>query len=722
MWKNLRDVRSMAEKITSVIAPLHKDDEEEYSEEEEGEEYYEEGEEEYSESEEAVGEPSNPRSPFGLVGMLARAVDSEQRNYDNEESHSNENEMSRDERVDLLSEEEEVDFQQPSNARDDSSPVGESSPRQSASARLSTVQEQHRTSSPRDGILLSGEDSQPQQNSLMISASFSTKLEQTRGPASSRRILDRDDSITTRSSDMTPHTVDHESEHEPEPARFSLVRESGSLSPQRKPKASVGSDGIMEQNSTPPLSTRSLGSTPCGAEVALSPLKDILYAHQQQASASVASGTLELTSVQPGSRLPRDALLGSFSVANTEHEKELLEQADDNAISHALHIPFATEKETEPGNGIANNDQERGTKRVDSGVVPKSNSAAEGASRAFSLPSITLDAMVEDDEEDEEEDAHPVASATTDPTNQEPVVAPVEHDTSIHNNRNGGSKLSTAPSDEQTKRIEKLEKRCKELKKQLVYAESHIIELQQQTSSIVEKDDSEQEKLMQHFQEKEARLLQAAAEEHDQDMKALRYEMDERIMAMQRQLVDERNAFQQDRAHMDALLTEANARAEKIERQARDERGNSDKSASQVQQQQARALRMAEDKLAHSMALLDERDENVKQLKDMIKALESKMTEHKEGVQEAEEEMDELHTENEALHNHVERLQEECSELRKKVTKMEADSDKLVHLKVRTLSDRDPTVRLFDFLTGTAVPSLVDGTENVERGPQSSKG
>ena len=84
--------------------------------------------------------------------------------------------------------------------------------------------------------------------------------------------------------------------------------------------------------------------------------------------------------------------------------------------------------------------------------------------------------------------------------------------------------------------------------------------------------------------------------------------------------------------------------------------------------------------------------------------------------------MDELHTENEALHNHVERLQEECSELRKKVTKMEADSDKLVHLKVRTLSDRDPTVRLFDFLTGTAVPSLVDGTENVERGPQSSKG
>jgi hypothetical protein len=691
MWKNFRDVRAIAEKISSVVAPQHDGSEyEEYSEEE-GEEIHDDNEdEEYSESEE-VEEPI-VRSPFGFVDMISRAMDSEQQNYN--ESHSNEHEEADYEHVDLLPEEkeEEIDFQ---TSR--LSPV-ESSLSPNSSHRLATMIRQHHapTSPVEDGV--GSDDSLHSKNDPVISPSFSSKIEQTRGRASSRKILGRDDSVNTYSSVMTPPVVDHESEHEPEPARFSLVRESGSLSPQRKPKASTG--GLMGAL-PPPLSTRSLGSTPSGAEVALSPLKDILYAQQQQQIiASASTAITEQSCVEPA-KLPRDALLGSFSVANKEGEEERLEEAqtDTLPVIQPPVLAFVSKGETKPDTGVtSDNDQQRCTKRADSGFLRKSSSVVSGTS---SLASVTLDAMHEEEEEEVSESAHHVASQPNfetmgGTTNQEPHVpavrpASVETDPA-HENGNGGSKLSVAGAGEQAKRIEKLEKRCKELKKQLGNAENHIIELQQQASNIVEHDNSEHEQLMQHFHEKEARLLQAAAEEHEQEMKALRNAMDEKITSMQRQLVKERNAFQQDREHMTILLSEANARTEKIERQARDERSKSEKATSQIQQQQARALRMVEDKLAQTMALLDERDENVKHLKDVVKSLESNMTEHKEGVQEAEEEMDELHSENEALHNHVESLQTECSELRKKVAKLEGDSEKLVHLKVKSRLDCVPPV------------------------------
>lgn len=685
MW-NFRDVRSMAEKISNAVAPPPTyDDDDDEENVEEGEEEDDVSEEEV-ESESEGAEEIPQQSPFGLVGRLARAMDSEQNVYN--ESHFNEQEDADDEHMVLLpeEEEEEIDFQ-----THRASPVERSTSAQSAdsSDRIAKVEQQHQAASFKESDTLPG-DSASYRNAPVISSSFSAKLERTKENACRRKIVGRDDSIATYSSVMTPPAVDHESEHEPEPARFSLVRESGSLSPQRKHKASIGD----RMGAVPPLSPRSLGSTTGGAAVILTPLKDILYAKQQKQVSGLTAAS-EKSVVEPDSRqLPRDPLLGSFSVAMKDYENECFEQQRNDAspIKQIMQrVPLVSEEETAVGKGLANNPPQRGPKREDSGLPPTTLlSVSSGESRASSLPSIPLDAMHEVEEEDSESEnfTRPVGNqlaleAVSVPTSAEPVnqTARFESDP-IPAHQNGDSKLSAMSSEEQAKKIEKLERRCKELKKQLGNAESHIIDLQQQASQIMQQDNSEHEKLMQHFQEKESRLLQAAEEEHEQILKMVRNEMDEKVTAMQRQLVEERNAFQKDREHMGVLLAEANARADKVERQVREEQSKIEKSASQIQQQQARALGMVEVKLAQTMALLDERDEKVKKQKEMIKVLESNMTEHKEGVQEVEDEMDELHSENEALHSTVESLQAECSELRKKVAKLESDSEKLVHLKV----------------------------------------
>lgn len=578
MWKNFHDVRSMAEKLTSVVAPRRDDDDdddaEEYSEDG-GEEF--EDEVDFSESEEAAEETA-ARSPFGLVGMLARAMDSgPQQKHDEEESHSIEYGVSDDERADLLLEEKahcQPDY--------DPSPVEDSSSKiVLGSGRSTAVPEQRGLPPPED-----------------LDIAPDMPLQETRGHASSRKIVDGAVSATQR-SELSPR--DRESEHEPEPARFSLVRESGSLSPLRAGGSRTGST---------PLAMRSWESTTMDAADGLRP------------------------------------------------------------FSQGPYIPFAPLDEAESGNGDATADTKVAARGGDSGFSPMPSSAS-GAS----LSATAEHAINEGSEGGIKKAGIPELSRTK-------VVAPTPlgappNDSTILETTNGERSISG--SDEQVKRMEKLEKRCKELKKQLGNAENHIIELQQQTTNIVEHDNSAHEKLIQQFHDKEARLLQAAAEEHKYEMQSLRRAMEESVA---RQLIDERSAFQQDRERMDILLAEANSRADEVECQGLDERNNIEKSASQTQQQQARALRMAEDKLAHTMALLDERDENTKTLKEMIKGLESKLSEQKSGVQEAEEEMDELNTENEALHSHVDRLQAECDALRTQVTKLEGDSEKFVHLKV----------------------------------------
>ena len=70
-----------------------------------------------------------------------------------------------------------------------------------------------------------------------------------------------------------------------------------------------------------------------------------------------------------------------------------------------------------------------------------------------------------------------------------------------------------------------------------------------------------------------------------------------------------------------------------------------------------RAVRKADERVAQTMAVLDERNEEIKHLKSLIRDMESKVNEHEKGVEEAEEELDELQHENDSLRDMIEKLQ-----------------------------------------------------------------
>jgi hypothetical protein len=657
MWKNFSDVRSMAEKISKVVAPPGADDDDESEDEEE---YYE-------EEEEVRSKGMGISSPFGIVSMLARAMDQEQQQY-----HQSAGDEGDDEHLDFDGDgnnkrrgsahssaaSEEGEFVQAAAAA--GTVIGMSSPEDTftphvsppkpdeglqrsavtdwpaSGAPVEAVQEDifrnephgsnsnnnsndaadaavpsdrpilHQNSSIGSSVMLS--ESEEPLEPIRVSSSFTTKIEH---QASSRKIIDGSAEGIHDNSHSVPEAFhDSFSAHAEEPRFMGLVRESGSLSPQRKQSGGNPSHGRRSDSNTPNLSPRSLGSTPSGVQISLSPLKDIL-------AKKAASWDLDGSDHHVD-----DALLGTMKTdLNARYPQE--ELAD---------VPYTA------GN---------------SGIL-----------RAVLESMPPLDAMDEGEDEDEEPNGR---------SHSNPIVSKQHTSTPTANGNCTGS-------NEQARRIEKLEKRCKELMKQLKSAETLNSNLQQHPQSLQQKDD--REVLMQQFQEKEARLLQAAAEDHEQDMISLRNDFDEEITVMQKQLIEERNTFQKDREHLNMLLNDATHRADRLERRAVEERNETERSVSNAQQQQARALRLAEDKLAQTLAVLEEREETILHLQSTVQSIESRISEHHEGVQEAEEEMDELHAENEELHNHVETLQAECAELRSKAAKMEGDADKLVHLKV----------------------------------------
>lgn len=239
-----------------------------------------------------------------------------------------------------------------------------------------------------------------------------------------------------------------------------------------------------------------------------------------------------------------------------------------------------------------------------------------------------------------------------------------------------------------SRRMELLEKRCKDLKRQLEEAQQKsAVEVPNGTKGM---EPEERQQLLQSFQEKEARLLQAASEEHQQELSALQTTTNDSIAAIQRQLVEERNGFAADRSQLQAMLTEATAQIEQLQSQLHEQREQYQQNTAVLEQNHTRALRLTEDRIAQSMAAVDDREEIVASLRRKIQTLESKMKEHRVGAEEADDEIDELHNENEALHGQLETLQQECERLRTRVSTLESEEGELIHLKVR-LADADFT-------------------------------
>jgi hypothetical protein len=244
--------------------------------------------------------------------------------------------------------------------------------------------------------------------------------------------------------------------------------------------------------------------------------------------------------------------------------------------------------------------------------------------------------------------------------------------------------VRSSPSKDHAQELIQLERVCSELQKQLQQAQQQIARMEKQESEKrLQPSDGDRMILMQEFQEKEARLLEAAAEDHEQELRMLRNDMDTKFTALQSEVERERSLFEQERRRMQKRVEEATQRAERAERHAEKERSIQEQSVAQQHHQQERELRRNADKLANTMALLDERDGQIAKLKAKIKELQSSMNAHQKGAREAESEMDELHHENEDLRAHLEQVEAHCNELQARADELQADSDNLSNLKVR---------------------------------------
>ena len=329
-----------------------------------------------------------------------------------------------------------------------------------------------------------------------------------------------------------------------------------------------------------------------------------------------------------------------------------------------------------------------------------------------------------------------------------------------------------------------VEKRCIELENQL----REMTEAKQMFEEKFKQEEASREALLYAFQEKEARLFNANAEENEQVVRELTAEMERRVGEIsslledqQRQheseraewqemlkeaedqlnaigegddtteqvsrlLEDQQRQHENDRAEWQELLSQAEEEIEKLKKQKgkndldisehvsslmedqerqhesdraewqrllneteeqlelarkenREFQAKLENSTVRNQQRYDRDLRIAEDKLAQTMALLDEREEQIVQLKNMVKSMSAEVNEHREGVQEVEDEADELRHQTEVLQHRLDTKTAECSELHEELTKLQSEVDRMANLKVSSCLRGKYTFLFFKKLT-----------------------
>jgi hypothetical protein len=227
------------------------------------------------------------------------------------------------------------------------------------------------------------------------------------------------------------------------------------------------------------------------------------------------------------------------------------------------------------------------------------------------------------------------------------------------------------------RKLAETEARCKQVEESLAMAEIQIVSLEQQAANDKEKDDLSREQMMLNFHDKETRLLQAASEESQHDLLKTEQRLQSEIHSLEEHIAEERNQFVKQQENYRQMIEQTESRAEQAEVELRNALKKQDGQFTQASQREKRALNMAEDKVAQTMAILDERNEEISHLKQLVKSLESSMNEHVEGAEEAEQEVEELQTENENLQEHVESMAAECSGLKAQIASLEAGAEKL---------------------------------------------
>mmetsp|Transcript_134056 Transcript_134056/g.199412 ORF Transcript_134056/g.199412 Transcript_134056/m.199412 type:complete len:940 (-) Transcript_134056:23-2842(-) len=235
--------------------------------------------------------------------------------------------------------------------------------------------------------------------------------------------------------------------------------------------------------------------------------------------------------------------------------------------------------------------------------------------------------------------------------------------------------------------VAKLNSECTVLREQIYSAAEETSKLKQQNIRDKEQSQALIESMMLEFQGKEARLLAAVNEDRQLEVMRMEEQYQNQIRELEERVAKERNELIKREENYRQIVEKSESRAESLSRQF-------DAQFSQMEQREKRSVRNAEEKLAQIMAVLDERDDEIKRLKSKTKALESTMTEHVEGAEEAEEEVMELQTENEHLQEQVGHLEAECANLKSVVASLEADAERVGGLQMELTLLREDRDRL----------------------------
>jgi len=237
--------------------------------------------------------------------------------------------------------------------------------------------------------------------------------------------------------------------------------------------------------------------------------------------------------------------------------------------------------------------------------------------------------------------------------------------------------------DEETNQ-EKLEAEfnCNELQIKLDLANQQIEALRSQSQRDKEKAEVEKEDLISQFHSKEARLFQATSEENQTQMLLLEQEFSVRFQNLEQLLAKEQKESQDEQVEYKKLLRESYSNVEKLENEI-----------VQEQQRGERALRKVDDRVAQTMAILDEKDEEISRLKKSIRSMESKVSEHQEGEEEAEDELEELHQENDSLRQVIENLQLETKKLKDELMTSKSGSEELSGLRMELTMLKEENIR-----------------------------
>lgn len=232
--------------------------------------------------------------------------------------------------------------------------------------------------------------------------------------------------------------------------------------------------------------------------------------------------------------------------------------------------------------------------------------------------------------------------------------------------------LGTVPNE---KKNEGLAMENKRILEELRKAREQISQLEERAGEGKKQVNLTKEELFVAFQEKEARLLQATTEEHNQEIMRIEQERQLEIHSLNEQNAKIRTQLVTQQAKYKAIIEESETRAERAEADLVASQKSHESQLAQHERREERSIRSAEDKLAHTLALLDERNEQVSDLKKMVRDLESKMTKHQEGEEEAEAEADELQ-------DHVDELEHECEEMKLRLAQLEEEAEKYSGMQV----------------------------------------